>query len=197
MSSSAGSGPVDVARTIDQHRHLGRAVRPGNAPLLDHDIGMGEAVARAQQEIVDHLAAAGQVADEIERRHLVDHRQQFRIDRSARVHWPLPGDRPIDTISEAVNPRRAAEMKRAEPRPRPVHSVVVDRDLEIGVFLVADEAHLLDVGALGDREHLVDHLVARLRIGLEVQLRDGFICCVWSRDTGAASPADRAAVPQT
>src|SRR5262249_16215061 len=40
------------------------------------------------------------------------------------------------------------------------------------IIFVADEAHLLDVRLLGDRQNAIDQLVARRRIGLQVKLRN-------------------------
>src|SRR4051812_12551964 len=57
--------------------------------------------------------------------------------------------------------RRAALKRKAEARAS-----------EGGVGLVADEAHLLDPGALGDGEDFVDQLVAGVGIRLEVKLGD-------------------------
>jgi hypothetical protein len=76
-------------RTVDQNGHVRRTRRPRDAALLDGNIGMGEAGARRQQEIVDHRAAAGEVGLELEHRHLLDACQQLRIDRSARLHPTL------------------------------------------------------------------------------------------------------------
>jgi hypothetical protein len=45
--------------------------------------------------------------------------------------------------------------------------------LPAGVRLVADEADSLDLLALDHGENLIDGLVARLRIGAEVQLGNG------------------------
>jgi len=81
-----GQRPLDAARPIHQHRNLGCAGWPRHTAFLDRDIGIGKAGARAQHELVDHLAAAGQVGGKIEYRHLFDKRQQFRIDRRTCLH---------------------------------------------------------------------------------------------------------------
>src|SRR3954471_8595004 len=62
------------------------------------------------------------------------------------------------------------QTKRAAPKDRP--DLLPDSTrLEVAVGLVADEPHRRDLRALGHREHLVDQLVAGLRIGLQVKLR--------------------------
>src|SRR5437588_13132049 len=43
---------------------------------------------------------------------------------------------------------------------------------DVHIIFVADETHFLDVRLLGDGEHLVDHLVPRRCIGLEVKFRN-------------------------
>src|SRR4051794_4873077 len=42
----------------------------------------------------------------------------------------------------------------------------------LGIIFVPDEAHLLDMRSLGDRQHFVDQLVLGRRIGLQVKLRN-------------------------
>src|SRR3546814_2700673 len=62
-------------------------------------------------------------------------------------------------------------QRKGRPRRTALKSLAIPASSEVGVGLVADEAHRGDVGALGDGEHLVDHLVSRLRMRLQVQLR--------------------------
>ena len=66
--------------------------------------------------------------------------------------------------------RPAATEEKGGPKDRPVSMRGRAALSQAGVGLVADEAHRGDVGALGHREHLVDQLVARLRMRLQMQL---------------------------
>ena len=70
----------------------------------------------------------------------------------------LPGGRP-----------RLAQKKRAARKDRPILSRC-SATSEVRVGLVADETHRRHVGALGDREHFVDILVARIGVRLQVKL---------------------------
>src|SRR6185312_13707105 len=95
--------------------------------------------------------------------------------------------------------RNDSEQKRAAPGSRP-RTWCSHEDLEdVRVIFVSDETHLLDVGFLGDRQHFVDQLITRRRVGLQVQLGDrvhllgGFeiLFQLLLRD-GRAVPGDRA-----
>src|SRR5689334_16534767 len=69
---------------------------------------------------------------------------------------------PVSSPHEKGGPRRNRPQSLSKP----------DGLEDVLVIFVPDEAHLLHVRLLGDREDLVDQLVTRRRVGLQVQLGD-------------------------
>ena len=72
--------------------------------------------------------------------------------------------------SASAEPRAGAQKERAAPKDRPDLLSRRNGLEDVLIIFVSDEAHLLDVGPLGDRQHLVHQLVAGRRVGLQVQL---------------------------